>query len=56
MLVKKYRGGRQEDCFEERFRIIWDLPVDICVYFKFKVFMSYFENISLSFGQFNLTF
>lgn len=50
VLVKKYRGGRQEDYLKKGLALFWDLPVDICIYFEFKILMSYFENIYLSFG------
>lgn len=30
---------------KKSFALSWDLPVDTCLYFKFKVFMSHFENI-----------
>lgn len=43
VLVKKYRGGRQEDLFKKGFALFLDLPVDICIYFEFKVFMSYLK-------------
>lgn len=46
VLVKKYRGGRQEDYVKTGFDLSWDLPVDIFIYLLidliFKVFMSYF--------------
>lgn len=45
VLLKKYRGGRQEDYMKTRFALLWDLPVDNCINFKFKVFLSYLEYI-----------
>lgn len=32
VLVKKYRGGRQEDYVKTGFDLSWDLPVDIFIY------------------------
>ena len=51
VLVKKYRGGRQEDYLKKGFALFWDLPVDIRICFKFKVFMSYFEILFLCFSS-----
>lgn len=51
MLVKKYRGGRQEDYVKTGFALSWDLPF-LLFYLIFKVFffMSYFGNIYLFFS------
>lgn len=42
VLVKKYRGGGQEDYLTKGFALFFfifpDLPVDISIYYKFKVF------------------
>lgn len=37
MLVKKYRGGRQEDYVKTGFALSWDLPF-LLFYLIFKVF------------------
>lgn len=33
VLVKKYRGGRQEDYLKKGFALFLDLPADLCIYF-----------------------
>lgn len=53
VLVKKYRGGRPEEYLKKGFAVLWDLPVNICTYFKFKVFMSYLMNYLFVFFIFN---
>lgn len=44
VLLKKYRGGRQEEYLKNGFALLWDLPVNICIHVKFKVFISSLMN------------
>lgn len=36
VLVKKYRGGRQEDNLKKGFALFWDLSLEFLTYFTFQ--------------------
>lgn len=38
VLVKKYRGGRQEDFWKKGVALLWDLPLEF-IYFKLQTLM-----------------
>lgn len=45
VLVKKYRGGRQEDYLKKGFALFGDLPVEICIYLTTRFFFFFLNNI-----------
>lgn len=44
VLVKKYRGGRQEDNLKKGFALFWDLSLESLTYFTFQTLLTYTQH------------
>lgn len=45
VLVKKYRGGRQEDNLKKGFALFWDLSLEFLTYFTFQTLLTYTQHL-----------
>lgn len=44
VLVKKYRGGRQEDNLKKGFALFWDLSLEFLIHFTFQTLLTYTQH------------